>query len=470
MKNRLISMLLLFCFCFSLFACNTPEEEPAKKVPKDIVEKIMFTMEEVSTVRADAKVSMVMMVGGMEMCVNGTAEIVYASENPDDLYFYSYSRTTIDYGETETKYATREGYNEGTFFYSYTEGDDSKSWRSSQSIEDFVSYYVSQNLSAELTDYGKFEHTESEEDGSHTVVLSSYKDATITELNERLGLPVEVDGTKIIDLKVTIKANAECLLEEVVTEYIFSDETSVGKQTMTISGYDGVERKTLYLNPDDYSSVQDASAIPTLISLLSERKNEKNTSFNYEGFYKVSAEENYDSHQERDQVRYGVDAEGDYYFEIDSTVDGTPRKLEYKDGVYTVDGKEDATLQFNDITAKRFSGQLIDPYSISAFSLEQHNTIASINEADGVTTYEILLDSEMSPFENTIASYNRQFGTKPKQTTNLMVIQVKDNAILSISYRFVLEYEIWVRVGYSGKYVHAEVENRVKITFDDTEG
>ena len=237
--------------------------------------------------------------------------------------------------------------------------------------------------------YQNVQHTEGE-DGTHTVVLSDYDSERIDRVNALYGFPMEEGGAVVTACKVQIRTNELYQIQEVITDYTFSDTSLFGRQWVNCSDIGTAKRDLDRIIPQNYTAVEDASVLPLLLRALAEEKAREAGAFTYTDMRDVSTDKGESAKvTETDEVTYGTN-EGGYFFDIDAKTDTKDLHITYADGVCRVDGEisEESTIQ-SDTAAKALIRGMIDPMNFRPDFVEN---VRIVSQKDGLTTYSLTLN------------------------------------------------------------------------------
>jgi hypothetical protein len=396
----------------------------------DVLAEIKDAMDNAPSYEADGEITMTVFVLGDKMELDGTQKTVYSKNADEGMYFCSKNDTTAEYKGEEVRLVVTDAYNGGSYFLTCITGGDSTKLRSEMTEDEFEEFYKNLNDNIDIFEgYGEISHVKNE-DGTYTVSLSKYDEKTISTLNKKSGFPLENGGGKIVDCAVTVEADADFRMNKVTVDYVFSNSSFSGKQTMSFSKYGEAEKELKYVDTDRYTEVSNAGAVRTLKSLLTDRTESENGSLVFDYVMEVMVAGQKQTRTEKTTVTYGR-RDGAYTFEANCEVDGTEYEITYKDGVFKTNGEE--TPGYNDYTAKQFvSGQLIDPFNFSMAGVEN---ITQKNESDGSTVYELKMAYNSAFIEKKLGPSYEAIGAEYDTASATLTITVKDNAIKTIEYK-----------------------------------
>lgn len=461
--KRISALFVLVLMICSLMLSSCSFFGQWGKTPKSVMERIDDAMNEVASFRMDGDVSFYVSVGGQAVRIEGqTQKIVVGGE--EDLYFLSYEELMIDIASQRTRTATLEAYHDGNYFFDFTLGNQSARFYSPKSQEEFSDYYENaMNSDSFLKGYQSFQHTEGE-DGTHTVVLSDYDSERIDRVNALYGFPMEEGGAVVTACKVQIRTNELYQIQEVITDYTFSDTSFFGRQWVNCSDIGTAERDLSRIVPQNYTAVEDASVLPLLLRSLSEEKARETGAFTYtdtRGFATDKGESTQVT--ETDEVTYGTN-EGGYFFDIDAKTDTRDIHISYADGVCRVNGEiSEKTKIQSDIEAKALIRGMIDPMT---FRPDFVKDVTIVSKKDGLATYSLTLNlknNEVSSMVSQLLGTVGLGGSRNISASLLVVVEdyrLKETALdISASARYLvsgLYMEIWGGVTLKTRFQNAQ--------------
>ena len=389
-KTKLVAILLLIALTLTLSSCALGDWILGLG---SIMKKITKAMDGISSFHMEGEVSFTVYAMGKTVEIDGVMEKIFIEE--DDFCFYSAEDVTTNLGKTETKDSTMEAFLDGKYFFEASYNDSTGRFYSEHEQDVIVEYY--KNVLADnenlLEGYESLEHTKND-DGTHTVVLSSYDSDTVNSVNTLYGFPLESDGAVVRDCVVTVQTDKEYRITRVETEYIFSDTSAQGRQTVRCMSYGNAQMKVDRLAVENYTKVVDARILPTLSRLLAEKKTQSEGSLTYTDLREATVSTGNSAQvKAMYKVNYGQGEDG-YYFDIDLEMDNEQRQLTYAEGVYRVDGEVPEWSRItNDIEAKALIYSCID---FCGFHPAMVKDVTVLLDKNGYKSYELTLNEKES--------------------------------------------------------------------------
>ncbi len=408
-----------------------------------VMDKISKAMDGAASYEVDGVLDITAIYAGQPMTVTSTTKEIYSKNEGEELYYYSKADIDITNRYATTQSSVLEAFNEGEYFFSYKLGQDSKSLCSEHTEKEFLNYREKvSEFGNILSGYETFSSVE-KEDGSYEVKLEKYDEKTIRLLNSSYGFPLEKDSGEIEDIAVTIISDSNYYIKEITVDYIFSNASFSGSEKMIFSSYGSAEKITNTINPRYYTSVDDATIVPLLTTLINAKVEEDAGDLAVTTFSKFLTMGVESTNSAETDATYGYEA-GKYHFtaktktttntKTSQVVDGTKTEEKttettYKDGKYTED---DFIRETSDSYAKEFIKELIDPFSFSAHNVK--SIIKNDNE-DGTVTYTIVIDTAtagtLAVLKELYSSVNASF-LSAKMTLEVVL---KDYELTSINYK-----------------------------------
>jgi hypothetical protein len=178
------------------------------------------------------------------------------------------------------------------------------------------------------------------EDGTYDLTFSGYTAKAVHEILDQTGLDTSMLTHDVIDVTVSIKADAE--FNATVFEFSFVFEQKTGSEKMPEISVKGTYYKynealidAAKVNPEKYTAVDDIRLIDEMEDLLDARyaKEEGNFTLDISQTLKIMGETQQSS--ETDIVTYGKNDKG-YFYDIDADMNGTKYDISYSLGAQTV--------------------------------------------------------------------------------------------------------------------------------------
>lgn len=425
----LISVLLCFMLMFALVSCKNEnidktnenvketenetadetkgEEKPADPTSaKELWELVDNAMNNAESYESDLLGEFVMYIGGYKMVSKASGfEIKVGDKNDNDFYHYLFikgdaSCDELSFSETSNNI---EAYNQGMAFIYTAKGDSVQSFCSKMTVEEYFEFnndILSDEL--DLAECTKSEFSKNE-DGSWNLSFSGYSKKTIGVFLKAIGFDEIQSSVDVMDMKISLTADNEYLVGEMVLELVFDVEETdtsipVFKEVIKYSKY-GEAKKTLEgINPSEYTEVDDITVLGKVGDAIDEFANLAEGSFNLDinQTLKVGTETN--KYNESDYVFFGK-INGGFVYTLDSMVNGvTAMNIDYRNGVQTVtSGADSERYSLSESEAKKIVYQLINT---AAYNESYVTDIEKLSEG----VYKFTVDvPDLSAYEESLA-------------------------------------------------------------------
>ncbi len=425
----LISVVLCFVLMFALVSCkNEPDDktnETVKETENETVEETKVeekpkeptsakevwalvdkAMENAESYEADMTAYMVMFINGfkIESKVSGF-EISIGQRDALDYYYYRFLKNeascdAISLNETSTEI---EAYNEGMTFVSKLSSEAEQNFCSKMTVDEYLEF----RSSVLSDDFDFADCTKSEflknEDGSWSLSFSGYTKKAVNTFLKDIGADETQLGSDVIDMKISLTANGEYLVNEMVFELVFDVEETdtsipVFKEVMKYSKY-GEAKKTLEgIEPSEYTEVDDITVLGKVTDAIKEFAGLSEGSFDLDitQNLKVGAESN--KYTEKDYVFFGK-INGGFVYTLDSMINGvTAMNMDYRNGVQKItQGTDTETYNLSESEAKEIVYRLINT---AAYDESSVTDIEKLSEG----VYKFTVDApDLSAYEESLA-------------------------------------------------------------------
>ncbi len=461
MKKLVSIFLIVVLLSLTLFSSCKPKEEdnakPNEEKQPTVMEKISDAMDNVASWEMDSVADIeAYYMSSLPAEITETSHQIYAKSDDGKIYYYSTSEGRFSHQGKETEVFLLEAYNEGNYFFKYDAGDKWNNLHSPITQEEFLDYFKSVNDSESIfEEYNNIEITENESK-DYVVKLSQYNDEVIEMLNFSFGFPLEENGGTITDVTVTITADADFLIKDMILDFTFSDSMFSGSQTITFKNYNNVTKKVSELKPGYFTSVEGGAVIALLATALFEDAvNSDKGSFSINSISKKRT--------------YGIN---------DNVGQAT---VMYEANTEVSYGREDEKLYFNaetDTDDKKTETD--DKKTVTTYKnnvLDDDGSKSTIKDSEG----EDILESLMNPIGYTLLAIKNVKTTVTSDGTVLYYVEVDETDIpLNISGCIVLQVTFAVKDGklsyiiysvnpesyyYNGRKPSVHVE--IKVTFNE---
>ncbi len=425
----IISVLLCFTLMFALFSCKKEdtgkvnenvketenetaeetkgEEKPVEPTsPKELWELVDNAMNNVESYEADLSGEAVMYINGYKMVNKGSGfSIKIGNENDNDYYRYFFTKSDVScdelsYSETSNNI---EAYNQGMTFISTVKGDSVQSFCSKMTVEEYIEFnndVLSEEL--DLAECTKSEFSKNE-DGRWNLSFSGYTKKTIGVFLKDVGFDEIRSSVDVIDMKISLTADNEYRIDEIVFELVFDVEETdtsipVFKEVMKYSKYGEAKKILEGIEPSEYIEVDDITVLGKVEDAIDEYADSAEGKFKLDlnQTFKVGSQS--EIYNEIDTVSFGK-VNGAFIFTVDSISNGTTvEKIEYKNGVQTVTaGADSESYSLSEADAKQFVYFLINTAS---YDKSYVTNIEKLSEG----VYKFSVDTpDISAYEESLA-------------------------------------------------------------------
>lgn len=355
--RSLLLMLLALSMILSLASCELFEKEEEEITTEEVTEEATepeetLTADEVYD-RIDAKMdaydsyestfSMILnaTVNGIDIKTQTEGVDIRRGLATDNFEFYTDMEMTVSTSASseKEKIVNIEAYHEGNYFVSYRGGGISQKLYSPMSKEDARAY--AEKEESDFFQYNDCVNKEcvKNEDGTYEVIFSGYTAKAISDILEDTGLDTSMLSAEIVDVKFSIKADAEFNATDIAFDFEFKPTSGTKLPELSAKGtyskYNEAEIKPAAINPDQYTKIDDVRLLDEVEELLAARTEAEEGEFTLtiSQQVKVMGESQYS--QEVDKVVYGVGKEG-YFYDIDADMNGTKYDISYSQGAQSV--------------------------------------------------------------------------------------------------------------------------------------
>lgn len=448
--SRSFIVILILSLILGLTACQQPEQEQ-KYVPESAValwNKVDETMSAMQSMEIKSTVNAVIYNSGYEFKLTGDAYI-FASKTTH----YTENQTTLSCAEIDMEQITSmmEAYYEGKMYHAVNDGTYDQKLCSTMTHEEYdqvQSGALTEEL--DLVDCTNA-HFAQNEDGTWSMEFSGYTKKAMDKMLESTSMTQDMLGVPIADMKVSLHANADFLVQKMEISFEFAPEDEGLTPTFLItaeySNYDTAVFDVAKLKMEEFTEVDDVRILESLQTLLTERQNAASGKFTLDLKSTYQMQKQTSASQETDVVTYGR-KNGAYYYNIAAQVEGKSFDIRYQNGeqAVTTDGKTTTAAQAEE-QAKLFIDSLINTGRYIG------TAITDIQKLDeGV----YLLIGAPTNLEQTMGLTGIEVTSAAQETT----VTFESNKLMKIENKFVIEGT------YSADTVTITIES--KVVFDDT--
>ena len=360
--TRSFIVVLILSLILVLPACQQSERE--KYVPESALalwEKVDETMNTMHSMEMRSTVNAVFYNGGYEFNLGGNAYIFASKET-----HYTANETTLSCEEISMEQTTSmvEAYYDGKMYHAVKDGAYDQKLCSVMTHEEYdhiQSGALTDDL--DLADCTNAQFSQNE-DGSWSLEFSGYTKKTIDKMVESFSMTQDMLGVPIADVKVSLSANADFLVQKMEFSFDFTVEdegmTPTFLVTAEYSGYNTAVFDETKLRAEEFNEVDDVRILEALQSALRERQNAASGKFTMELKSTIQNQNQTSTSQEMAVVTYGR-KNGAYYYEGSAEIDGKSFDVRYQNGEQTVvtDGQTSTAFQSEE-EAKEYINGLIN--------------------------------------------------------------------------------------------------------------
>ena len=379
--RTLLALLLALAMVFSLSSCimvddgesssdDATTEAPAPELnytADELFKKIDEKMDSYDSYESTLEMIMNVTMNGVEASVTAKGLEIRQGLTTDNFAFYTETemKMAIPSLSTTEKLTNVEAYHGGNYFLSNRGDGISQKIYSPMTKEDAKAYVDEKD--SDIFEFGDCVNKEAKvnEDGTYELTFSGYTAKAIHEILGQTGLDTSMLTHDVIDLTVSIKADAE--FNATAFEFSFVFEQKPGGEKMPEISVKGTYYKynealidAAKVNPEKYTAVDDIRLIDEMEDLLDARyaKEEGKFTLDISQTLKIMGETQQST--ETDIVTYGKNDKG-YFYDIDADMNGTKYDISYSLGAQTVvaGGQSQAVAQ-TEAEARAFIENLIN--------------------------------------------------------------------------------------------------------------
>lgn len=425
-------MLLTSCDSLSGLFARDPE------TAEELWERIDRSMEEQGAYALSLDMNMTMVMEGYEIKTTASGSII--EDTGEDYYYYSETNMKMECKELELKQSQKQisAYWEGKAFEILDTDSFERKVYSEMTPEEYAAYQSigkdegeddGEDDELDLTDCTKSDFVKNE-DESWTLTYSGYTKKAMQQVTEEFGAgDQDLLGAEILDMKLTVNADADFCVTEL--SIVFEFDVEQGAQPapaleicMKVVELGEVTRETDKLDVSKCTKIDDLALPAQIEQMIEDRYEAEEGSFHFETSQTVKVMGQTDSYSESDDVTYGV-TDGKFHYELSTKMDGAATTITYKDGKQTVVyAGETYTETQSEEDAKAFIRDMINDTSVG-YSADCVTEVKSLG--DGV--YEIKQGiADPTAFEQTLEAMGAEYKSA-KQTVR---VTVKDGSLISI--------------------------------------
>ena len=379
--RTILALLLTLAMVFSLSSCikvddgesssdDATTEAPApelKYTADELFDMIDKKMDSYDSYESTLEMIMNVTMNGVEASVTAKGLEIRQGLTTDNFAFYTETemKMSIPSLSTTEKLTNVEAYHGGNYFLSNRGDGISQKIYSPMTKEDAKAYVDEKD--SDIFEFGDCVNKEVKinEDGTYDLTFSGYTAKAVHEILDQTGLDTSMLTHDVIDVTVSIKADAE--FNATVFEFSFVFEQKPGSEKMpeisvkgTFYKYNEAVIDAAKVNPEKYTAVDDIRLIDEMEDLLDARyaKEEGNFTLDISQTLKIMGETQQST--ETDIVTYGKNDKG-YFYDIDADMNGTKYDISYSLGAQTVvSGGQSQPVAQTEAEARAFIENLIN--------------------------------------------------------------------------------------------------------------
>ena len=476
MKKKVICIVMCLLLVLPMFSCGfllnglqepaetndpdvttgsgEPTPQPAKKpeTAQELYDKIDEQMNALTSYKADISMSMTFFVGGYEIKGNATG---YTTVGEDFFQQELTTKLVSDKLDLDQTQKNGEAYYNGNYFISNEQGDKVQKLYSEMTLEEARECHSENEL--DTIDFMKECATKNFQKltgGTWELSCSGYTKGAIEKINESMGLDNEMLSGEIMDMKLVIKANEDYLVKQMKMELVFAeaDDMPAVSVTMNYYQYNSASIAPDSLKTEDYRKVDDLKVLFELDKLLEELAERRYCNFTLDIEERVEDQDgnNLSEYTEENSILFGYE-NGDYFYDIDSVINGTDYNITYKDRIRTVtSGDESQKIAQTEVEAREWIKSLINGVGYSS-------DIVTYVESRGNGSYKLTCSNlNTDPYEE----FYENNSAKLSSVTQTISVVIKDGRLARLS--------TWISASGSNKYGSLNVIISKTVVFESS--
>lgn len=360
--TRSFIVILALSLILALSACQKTAQEPY--VPESALalwEKVDETMNTTQSMEMRGTVDAVFYNGGYEFRLVGDSYIFASKET-----HYTESEMTLSCEEISMEQTTRmvEAHHDGKMYIASNDGTYDQKLCSTMTHEEYDQIQTGTlTEDVDLADCTGAQFSQNE-DGTWNLQFSGYTKKTIDKMVESFSMTQDMLGVPIADVKVSLSADADFLVQKMEFSFDFTVEDEGMAPTFLVtaeySGYNTAVFDATKLKTEEFTEVDDVRILESLQSALKDRQDAASGKFTLDLKSTYQMQGQTSASQEKDVVTYGR-KNGAYYYNITAQMDGQGFDVRYQNSEQTVttDGQTNTAHQSEE-EAKLFIDGLIN--------------------------------------------------------------------------------------------------------------
>ena len=425
MKKFFVLLIAVLLCALALTSCGDP------KTTTELMDKIDEKMESLKSYQSDVTANLSTDIYGYHCVAGFTGKQITIYGASDKFYYYTVMEGTTEMKDTEknevvesVKSKEIEAFHEGKMFVSSEQGDSVQKLYSPLTNDEYIAYLEKQESTLDI-DYESCVNKSftKNEDKTWTLTYSGYTKKAIAVVIEAFNAD-ELFEEEIVDMEITIHANADFTVKNMELKMIFENEskTSTFSMTAEYSKYNEATPIVDTLDVSQYTEVADCRLLTDIADMIEDLEEMENGSFVLDLKQTISTSYSKNSYTERDTVTYGK-KDGKYFYEAKASADNAKYDISYANGKQTITfSGESETVDQTEKEAKEFINGLIDSAKYTA------DKVTNISQKeDGV--YTIACEPDESLYQPIFAS----LGSASGNATQTITITIQDGKITKIS-------------------------------------
>lgn len=393
MKKFFVLLIAVLLCALALTSCGDP------KTTTELMDKIDEKMESLKSYQSDVTANLSTDIYGYHCVAGFTGKQITIYGASDKFYYYTVMEGTTEMKDTEknevvesVKSKEIEAFHEGKMFVSSEQGDSVQKLYSPLTKDEYIAYLEKQESTLDI-DYEACVNKSftKNEDKTWTLTYSGYTKKAIENVVETFNAN-ELFEEEIVDMEITIHANADFTVKNMELKMIFENESTTSTFSMTAeySKYNEATPIVDTLDVSQYKKVADCRLLTDLTDMIEDLEELENGSFVLDLTQTLSTSSSKSTYTERDTVTYGK-KDGKYFYDAKASADNAKYDISYANGKQTVTvSGQTQTVDQSEKEAKAFINGLINSAKYSPDKI-----INITQKEDGVYTIICTPDSSL---------------------------------------------------------------------------
>jgi hypothetical protein len=390
MKKFFVLLIAVLLCALALTSCGDPE------TTTELMNKIDEKMESLKSYQSDVTANISTDIYGYHCVAGYTGKQITIYGASDKFYYYTVMEGTTEMKDTEknevvesVKFKEIDAFHEGNMFVSSEQGDAVQKLYSPLTKDEYIAYLEKQESTLDI-DYEACVNKSftKNEDKTWTLTYSGYTKKAIAGVIEAFNAD-ELFEEEIVDMEITIHANADFTVKNMELKMIFENESTTSTFSMTAeySKYNEATPIVDTLDVSQYKKVADCRLLTDLTDMIEDLEELENGSFVLDLTQTLSTSSSKSTYTERDTVTYGK-KDGKYFYDAKASTDNAKYDISYANGKQVIIVKEGSAITtvddlYGDVAYKVGVqlGTTGDIYSTDDFGAENVSQFANGNEA-----------------------------------------------------------------------------------------